>query len=347
MAELNEYLFSTALSLSRDGLTPFSNLDGKRIAITGSTGLIGSQLTRVLLCRNQVEKANTRLVLPVRDIHKAKKLFGDSESIQYVQWLLGDKLEIDGTADYFVHAACSTSSRQFQEEPATTILQIVGGGVETLRSAMQLNVEKYLFLSTMEVYGETQGAVSEEDLGCLDPMVVRNSYPEAKKLVECLCASWHREFGLPALTVRLAQTFGQGVSPSDMRVFADFAREAVSGNDIVLLSDGSKTNSYLSIDDAIRAIAFLLASGKPGEAYNAANNKTYCSIKDMAESVLSHFGSKEAAVVRKSDPEREATFRKSSDLKMDTSKLEALGWSHRDSLFDMYDAMVKGWKIRE
>jgi UDP-glucuronate decarboxylase len=347
LAEVNNYLFETANSLAGDKDVPFSVFDGKRVVITGSTGLIGSQLVRVLLCRNEAESANIELVLPVRNTEKARSLFGVSSQIQYIRWSLDEDLRVDGTADYFVHAACSTSSKSFQEKPATTILQIVNGGAETLRCANELNIEKYLFLSTMEVYGETQDVAYEGRLGNLDPMMVRNSYPEAKKLTECLCASWYKEFGLPTVIVRLAQTFGQGVDPSDMRVFADFARGATSGTGITLLSDGTKRNSYLSVDDAVRAIIFLLAKGEPGEAYNAANDKTYCSIKEMAELVLRHFGTNSCNLTRKTDPKREATFRKSSDLRMDTSKLENLGWEPQDSLANMYTSMIKSWNISE
>lgn len=347
MAEVNNYLFETANSLAGDKDVPFSVFDGKRVVITGSTGLIGSQLVRVLLCRNEAESANIELVLPVRNTEKARSLFGVSSQIQYIRWSLDEDLRVDGTADYFVHAACSTSSKSFQEKPATTILQIVNGGAETLRCANELNVEKYLFLSTMEVYGETQDVAYEGRLGNLDPMMVRNSYPEAKKLTECLCASWYKEFGLPTVIVRLAQTFGQGVDPSDARVFAEFARGATSGDGITLISDGAKRNPYLSVDDATRAIVFLLAKGKPGEAYNAANRETYCSIKEMAELVLRYYGAEENRLTREIDLKREATFRKSSDLRMDTSKLESLGWEPQDSLTDMYASMIKSWNPTE
>lgn len=344
MAGLNDYLFETARSLAEDDTVPFSFFDGKRVVITGSTGLIGSQLTRALLCRNERTRSKSiELVLPVRNPEKAKALFGNPNSIEYVKWKLGDKMQISGSADLFIHAACSTSSKDFSNAPASTIFQIFDGGAETLRCAKRLSAKKYLFLSTMEVYGEMQGDAHENELGSLDPMVVRNSYPEAKRLVECLCASFNKEFGLPTVVLRLAQTFGQGVNPSDMRVFAEFARSAISNNGITLLSDGTKKNSYLSVDDAVRAIAFTLAKGKSGEAYNAANNETYCSIKEMAELVLESFSNRNAAITQEHDPEREATFRKSKNLRLDTTRLESLGWKCSDSLKDMYSAMLKGW----
>lgn len=346
MASLNDYLNGTAESFAKNTSFEWNSIAGKRIAITGATGLIGSQLVRSILAANRLFNTSISLVLPVRNIDKAIGLFGSSQDISYLQWSLGESLAFHQSIDYLIHAACGTSSRAFTLEPATTIAQIVNGGEETLKAAVDAKAQRYLFLSTMEVYGEVEGLASEENLGKLDPMVVRNCYPEAKRLVECLASSYAVEHDLSTSVLRLAQTFGQGVVKEDMRVFADFGRHAISGDDIVLLSDGLKRNGYLSIDDAVSAILTVLVKGKTGEAYNAVNQNTYCSIKEMAEMVLASFGDKNAALRREYDPEREATFRKSSDLQLDTSKLESLGWIPTESLQDMYRMMIVGWEKR-
>ena len=141
----------------------------------------------------------------------------------------------------------------------------------------------------------------------------------SKRLVECLCASYATEHGVPSVVMRLAQTFGEGVHHDDMRVFADFGRHAIDGKDIVLLSDGLKRNGYLSVDDSVRAILIALVNGQSGEAYNAVNEDAYCSIREMAQLVLDQFGAEGTQVRREFDPEREATFRKASDLMLDSS----------------------------
>ena len=345
MAPLNDYLNNTAERFAKNTPFDWNSIAGKRIAITGATGLIGSQLVRSIMAANRLFNSNISLILPVRNIDKAVGFFGSPNEISYIQWSLGENLIFPQPVDYVIHAACGTSSKSFTLEPATTISQIVNGGEETLKAAVDAKAQRYLFLSTMEVYGEVDGLATEDNLGKLDPMVVRNSYPEAKRLVECLVASYAVQHGLSSSVLRLAQTFGQGVVKEDMRVFADFGRHAISGDDIVLLSDGLKRNGYLAIDDAVSAILTVLLKGKTGEAYNAVNQNTYCSIKEMAEMVLAHFGTKDASLRREFDPEREATFRKSSDLKLDTSKLQALGWAPSESLLDMYQMMIDGWDM--
>lgn len=347
MAAVDKYLFDRAAQIAAQADLPWTELDGKTVVVTGSTGLIGSQVVRTLLSRNDCVNADINVVLPVRNIIKAHALFGDRDDVSVLQWSLGDDLVGPDHVDYIVHAACGTSSKSFLETPATTIMQIVYGGEAVLKYACSAYVEKVLFLSTMEVYGEVEGVATEDNLGKLDPMVVRNSYPEAKRLVECLCASYDAEHGVPSVVMRLAQTFGEGVHPDDMRVFADFGRHAIEGKDIVLLSDGLKRNGYLSVDDSVRAILTALVKGKSGEAYNAVNEDAYCSIREMAQLVLDQFGSEGAQVRREFDPEREATFRKASDLMLDASKLKALGWVPNDSLSDMYQAMIDCWGVHD
>lgn len=345
MAAVDKYLFDRAYAIANQLDIPWADLAGKSIMVTGSTGLIGSQLVRTFLSRNDAFNSGFSLLLPVRNIEKARALFGDRSDISLLSWSLGEPIDCSAAVDYVVHAACGTSSKAFLETPATTIMQIVNGGESVLNHSASSHAEKVLFLSTMEVYGETQGVATEDNLGKLDPMVVRNSYPEAKRLVECLCASYAAEYGLPSVVMRLAQTFGEGVNVNDMRVFADFGRHAIGGQDIVLLSDGLKRNGYLSVDDAVRAIIFALVKGESGQAYNAVNEDAYCSIKEMAELVLREFGAQGAQVRREYDPEREATFRKSSDLRLDSTKLKNLGWEPKDDLTDMYRAMIDCWNV--
>lgn len=340
----NGFLEASASAFANRNDIPWKKFDSVRIVITGSTGLIGSQLVRVLMARNDFAHSRISLVLPVRNQEKAVSMFGERSEIQYIKWDLDSKLDLPDDCDYFVHAACSTSSKEFLNNPVETILSIINGVKNTLQASLQSRVHRYLFLSTMEVYGETTGTVFEEDFGKLDPMVVRNSYPEAKRLAECLCSSFYQEHSLETVVLRLAQTFGQGVSINDGRVFAEFGRHAISNEDIVLFSDGAKKNMYLSVNDAISAILIALAKAKPGDAYNVANEDTYCSVKEMAEMVLVRFGAEGTRVRRQFDEEREASFRKSSDLFMNCSKLRELGWVPSEDLFSIYSSMFKCWK---
>lgn len=329
--------------LSGDQRLPWSKIDGSTVVATGATGLIGSQLVRVLIERSRYTGEPISLVLPVRNEAKAVSLFGRSDAVKYIPWSLGEPLPREAMGDYFVHAACPTSSEAFLRRPLEVISDITESARAVIDSARTGHIQKCVYLSTMEVYGDVSGKVDERANGILDTMNPRSSYPEAKRLAECMFAAANSELNIPTCVLRLAQTFGAGVPQNDGRVFAEFGRCAASGEDIVLLSDGSKQNSYLSVNDAVAAILFLLASGEPGEAYNAANPETFCTILEMAQMVANDFGQDECSVTFGEDAERAKSFRPGSILDLDCSKLMNLGWQPSETLQDMYAAMLSGW----
>lgn len=333
-----------ARRIAANQTVPWSEIDGSTVVVTGATGLIGSQLVRTLIERNNEIDGSVKLILPVRNASKAERLFGRTDSVDFVPWKIGDPFPSEVGGDYFVHAACPTSSEAFLHRPMEVMLDIVDSAKAVIDLFSVSSFRQCVCLSTMEVYGAVEGRVDERTNGVLDTMSPRSSYPEAKRLSECMFASASSELGVSASIVRLAQTFGVGVPRDDGRVFAEFGRSVVSGRDIVLLSDGSKQNSYLSVDDAVTAILFLLARGESGEAYNAANPATFCSILEMAQMVAKDFGSGKSAVVFGEDAERAKSFRPGAVLDLDCTKLMGLGWQPSQGLHEMYSAMFAGWE---
>lgn len=339
-------LWEFARQGAADCKTDLNSLRGRTMLITGSTGLIGSQLVRTILTANQDDFGEIRLILPVRNIEKAKVLFGGHEgTIEYLEWEMGMPFPAELHFDYAVHLACTTSSHDFLNRPVEVISSIYRSAAYLLESVASRKA-RTLLVSTMEVYGEADGVLTEVDLGRIDPMVPRNSYPEAKKLTECLAASYAFEYGVDVSVARFAQTFGEGVSLSDSRVFAEFGRCARERKDIGLLTDGSSSGIYVAVSDAVSAILRILTNGKAGEAYNVANEDTFCTILQMANMVAAEFARGEIVVTHVEDDGRLATFRKSKSLKLSSEKLRCLGWEPKVSLEEMFERMLCVWEGR-
>lgn len=93
------------------------------------------------------------------------------------------------------------------------------------------------------------------------------------------------EYGLNSKIVRLAHTYGPGMSIYDGRVQADFLKNIVEGENIVLKSDGSSVRTYTYISDAITAMFMVLLKGK-SEVYNIADEDSKVSIKELAEKLV-------------------------------------------------------------
>lgn len=328
--------------------TPFEALSGKTVFITGATGLIGSQFIKSLACCNRKKGSAIKIVAFVRSAEKAEKVFGDIPDIEFVVGDIHAKIEYNGNVDYIIHGASATSSKYFVEHPVETIKTAIDGTVSVLEFAKEKKVEGFVYLSSLEVYGtpsENAGLISESDYGYIDQLNVRSSYSEGKRMVECLCCSYASEYNVPVKIARLSQTFGAGVEYNDGRVFAEFARCAIEKKDIVLHTQGNTVRSYCYTTDAVSAITYILLKGKSGEAYNVTNMNTACSIKEMAQLVCDTF--KDSGIEVKIDiPENIASFGYNPEMiiRLDSSKLEGLGWKANVSLDEMFKRLVASMK---
>lgn len=314
-------------------------MSSNHFLITGATGLIGSALVRHLL---DADAAN-HLILPVRNVEKARALHGDSERIEYIyhDFSSMQSLKYDGPVDYIIHGANTTSSAYMAEHPVDTAETILCGTMAMLQFAMQKRVKAIVYLSSMEVYGhvatETQ-PLREEQWGEIDIQSPRSSYPMAKRMAEYLCRSYAIEHGVPVRVARLVQTFGPGVDLlTDNRVFAQFARAVRTGQDICLSTEGHTKRMYLHVQDAVSAILCLLEHGVDGEVYNVANPQTYCSIREMAEWVKNTYA---PTIQVRIEPKANPVYPQDTYLCLSVEKINALGWYPRYDLKAMYDDML-------
>lgn len=308
------------------------------VLLTGATGLIGKSIVKRLTSSKDVT-----VVAVVRNIEKAVSLFGnEKENLKYI---VGDVLtlsSINKPIDYIIHGASQTSSKAFVNEPVETIMTAIQGTKNMLDIATQNSVKGFIYLSSMEVYGNPAGdeKITEEHSTNINTMRTRSCYPESKRMCESLCASYFSEYGVPAMVLRLTQTFGPGVEYNDGRVFAEFARCAIEQKDIILHTKGMTKRNYLYTEDAVNAILTVLEKGNPGEAYNVANEETYCSIYDMACIVAQKCAhGKIKVLVEEMDAEK-LGYAPVLSMNLDTSKLSALGWRPEVSLEDMFLKMM-------
>ena len=170
--------------------------------------------------------------------------------------------------------------------------------------------------------------MDESSNGTLDPARPRSSYPEGKRAAETLCAAAAAQHGVPVCIARLAQTFGPGAAPDDPRAFAQFARAAVAGEDVVLHTAGRTARNYCHVSDAAGAIIALLGAGVPGEAYNVADEASYVTVRELAERFAAAGGRGSRVVF---DGAGEAAFGYAPELRIRllAGKLAALGFRAR------------------
>lgn len=329
---------------------PIEKLKSAKILITGATGLIGSVLTKYLLSLNELLQLEMQLLLLVRDKTKLESSILENRNHVTVKIIHGDILELpklSGEIDYIIHGASITVSKMMIENPVEVVKTNIDGTINMLELSRRKNIKSMLYLSTMEVYGftEEEKLLTENDMQYLNPLAIRSSYPESKRMAENLCVSYASEYGVPVKIIRLAQTFGRGVKADDTRVFAEFARCARDKRNICLLTDGESRRMYLDTEDAVRAILTVLLKGNNGEAYNAANKNTYCSIYEMAKLVSSEISKGIIEVQFDANSKNKSEFPPPHRLLLDVTKLETLGWQPTIGLKEMYVQMLKGWEL--
>ncbi len=331
-------------NISCSGQIPWEQFHGSTIFVTGATGLIGQTLVNGLLYRNQFHDSNISILALVRDMEKAEALFRHfpRENLRLIHGTVENLPAMDMPIDYIVHCACPTASQYFLNHPVETTGTILDGTRNILELAREKKVRQFVFLSSMEVYGtvHSEQLLREDTLGDVDLMSPRSCYPLGKRMAENLCCSYHVQYGVPAVILRLAQTFGPGVSREDSRVFAYISRCALEGVDVALSASGGKKNMYLYTADAVTAILVLLAKGCPAVAYNAANPETYCSIKEMAQAVSDTFCDGKIGVKTHVGAVDVAAFPPDTFLRLDTTKLQSLGWKPTVDLMEMYRRMI-------
>ena len=322
-----------------------SPLEGKTVLVTGATGLIGKGIVFALQTWNeQRAKREIGILALVRDQEKAIRQLGE-ENLG-LRYLVGDVCQVeipDGAADYILHTAGQTSSLAFIQNPVETIQVTLDGTRNLLEYARRNPVKRFVFLSTMEVYGNptTEEKIDEAHFSTLDSMDVRSCYPLSKRMCENLCVSYCSEYQVPAVVLRLTQTFGPGVRYEDRRVFAEFARCAIEKKDIILKTEGATKRQYLYTADAVRAMLTVLLRGENGQVYNVANQSSYCSIREMAELVAREIAHNEIAVRVELDDIRKYGYAPTLYMNLDTAKIEGLGWQADYDLKQMFERTIE------
>ncbi len=330
-------------------------MKGSSVFITGATGLLGSLLTRLFVYANEAYDADMTIYMFVRNEKKAQGIYGEMLMDPKVHLVIGDLADsiIDAfekcgygekPVDYIFHAAAVTTSKVMIESPVETIRASHTGTENVLEFAKEKKISSMIYLSSMEMYGtfpEGTGEVTEDMLGYLDIKKIRSNYPLSKRMCENMCVAYHSEYGVPVKIARLTQTFGPGTLPGENRVFAQFAKSAIAGEDIVLHTEGKSEANFCYSADALRAMLTILLKGEDEESYNVANEAAHTTIAGMAHTVADKVCGGSIKVVF--DIPKENTFGYAADtkLKLSSAKLRSLGWTPATGMAEAYERLIE------
>ncbi|SFW14279.1 Nucleoside-diphosphate-sugar epimerase [Prevotellaceae bacterium HUN156] len=300
------------------------------ILITGATGLIGGCITDMLM-----QHSECHVYALGRNRQRAEQRFHsywDNPRFHFLEHDICTPLSCDTDFQYIIHAASNASPSFFQQKPVEVMRANLEGLSHLVDYGIQHHMQCMVYVSSGEIYGEGDGSIfTESSSGYIDILSPRACYPSSKRAAETLCAAYNQEYHTQITIARPCHTYGPYFTESDNRVYAQFIRNVLRNEDIVMKSLGSQFRSWIYVVDCATAILSILLKGESGEAYNVANDESNITIRELAEKTAAIAGKK--VIMELSDNGNTTPITKAV---FSTKKLEALGWQ---PLFDIDEGL--------
>jgi len=319
---------------------PWEKLENCNILIAGATGLIGSCLVEVLMAR-----PNRSYIIYAmgRNQRRMERLFGKYQSDEGFHTVIGDvakPLYIPQPIHYIIHAASGAAPSDFSSHPVEVMKANINGVINLMEYGIQHQMKRFLYVSSGEVYGEGDGREFTEDYsGYVNCNTPRSCYPSSKRAAETLCASYAAEYGADVVIARPCHIYGPNFTETDNRVYAQFIRNILKGEDIVMKSSGEQFRSWCYVVDCVSALIHILLKGSSGEAYNIADASSVITIKQLAD-MLADIGNCKVIMDVPSEQEKRG-YNPVSKSVFSVDKLESLGWKLSGSMKEKMIATVK------
>src|SRR5688572_17490082 len=268
----------------------------RTILVTGAAGFIGSNFVRLLLQGNQPVKlvAFDKLTYAGNLANLSDLLEKHSQKLVFVKGDICDQDMVEATwQDHnireVVHfAAESHVDRSILSSGPFIQTNVVGTQV-LLDVARRRGVDKFLQVSTDEVYGSLPE--DEPDLKFTEetPLQPNSPYSASKAAADCLVRSYFHTFHMPVLTTRCSNNYGPYHFPEKMIPL--FVTNLLEGKKVPLYGDGMNVRDWLYVEDHCDAIWTVLNKGKAGEVYNIGGHNELTNRR-VTEIVLEALGKK-------------------------------------------------------
>lgn len=297
----------------------------KTLLVTGGAGFIGSHFIKYILKKYENYKIINLDKLTYCANLKNLKEVEANPNYSFVQGDITDSALVDDLAkksDYIINFAAETHVDNSIKNPENFVKTNVYGAYVLLEAAKNNNIEKFLQISTDEVYGSIEvGKFSENS-----PLAPNSPYSASKASADMLARSYFKTYNLPILITRCSNNYGENQYIE--KLIPHFINNLMNNKKIPLYSDGSNVRDWIYVLDHARALDIVLHEGKIGDIYNIGANeeKTNLEItKIILKQMVKSFDMVEFVEDRKGHDKRYA---------IDNSKIKSLGWKPEKSFND-------------
>jgi dTDP-glucose 4,6-dehydratase len=305
------------------------------ILITGGAGFIGCNFVRYMLERYPDDE-----IIVLDKLTYAGRLENLQEVMAKITFIKGDicnkeDIEKVGDCDVIFNFAAETHVDRSITEAGTFVKTDVLGTYTLLEYARKYDIEKYIQISTDEVYGSIEkGSFKEEDV--LDPS---SPYSASKAGADLLLKAYHKTYGLPVMITRSSNNFGPFQYPE--KLIPLFITNAIQNKALPLYGDGSNVRDWLYVLDNCEAIDLVYQKGEFGEIYNIAsgNERTNLEITNL---ILKELNKPKSLI--KFVEDRPGHDRRYS---LDFSKIKKLGWKPKYEFETAMKTTIKWYREHE
>jgi dTDP-glucose 4,6-dehydratase len=234
--------------------------------ITGGAGFIGSNFIRHILSLGVNHSVvNFDKLTYAGNLANLQSVTGNPR----YQFVKGDICDPDAVnqamtgCDVVVHFAAESHVDRSIYEPAPAIQTNVNGTLVLLQAARTLNVQRFLHISTDEVYGDLPpGAVADENF----PLQPSSPYSASKAGSDLLVRSFVHTYRFPALITRSSNNYGPYQFPE--KFLPLMITNAIANKPLPVYGDGRQQRDWLHVEDNCRGLLAVLERGRVGEVYN-------------------------------------------------------------------------------
>jgi len=288
-----------------------------RLLVTGGAGFIGSNFVHHLLATHPDDEVVTLDALTYAGSRANLEDLPDDSRHEFVEGDVRDRALVDdllAEADTVVNFAAESHVDRSIDGAEPFVATNVQGTQTLLDAALVADIDRFLQVSTDEVYGQIlEGTFSEDS-----PLDPRNPYAATKAGADLLAESYETTHDLPVVITRTCNNFGP--RQHDEKLIPKFVRKAAAGEDLPVYGDGSNVREWVYVSDNCRALDLVLREGDVGEIYNIGTGVERTAL-EVTRAILGAVGGSEEQISFVDDrPGHDQRYA------LETDKIESLGW---------------------
>ncbi|HEU4403548.1 MAG TPA: dTDP-glucose 4,6-dehydratase [Candidatus Polarisedimenticolia bacterium] len=292
-----------------------------RVLVTGGAGFIGSNYVHHAFAAHPDWRITVLDKLTYAGNPANLASFEGHSRYRFVRGDIASRADVEkameGGVDVLLNFAAETHVDRSIGDPEGFIRTDVYGTYTLLEAAREHGVQRFVQISTDEVYGSVPEGSSRET----DALMPSNPYSASKAGADRLAYSYFATYRLPVLITRASNNFGPRQYPE--KVIPLFITNALQDQPLPLYGDGQNVRDWLYVTDHCEGLDVALARGTPGEVYNIGGGNERRNI-EITEMILDRL-KKPGSLVRRVE-DRPGHDRRYS---LDCGKLRALGWAPR------------------